>query len=212
MRKNLLPSAFFALLAVCLAGLALYAVMTCRNIRPVLVYGGQEASARAEELMDAVCSGNFEGAEKLLLGTPDLGADRKPEDPVGRMIWDAYLNSLDYRMVGGIYPTDRGIAQDVKIISLELSTATEQLGARARELLNERMETAQDVGQLYDENNEYREELVMEVLQDAARQALEEDVRYGYQVVTLNFTYQDDQWWILADQNFLNAISGGVAG
>ena len=212
MRKNFLPSAFFALLAVCFAGLVLYAAVFCRNIRPVLVYGGQEASVRAEELMDAVCSGDFERAEQLLLGTPDLGADRKPEDPVGRMIWDAYLNSLDYRLVGGIYPTDQGIAQDVKIISLELSTATEQLGRRARELLNERVEAAQDMEQLYDENNEYREELVMEVLREAAGQALEEDVRYGYQVVTLNFVYQDGQWWILADQNFLNAISGGVAG
>ena len=212
MKKGGKTKYLFALLAVLFTVLAAAAALFCREKAPVLVYAPEEAVQRVEELMTAVCDGDFAKAETLLYGCPDLGADREPADAVGIMIWQAYLESLDYQLVGDCYATDAGLAQDVKIISLELSSATEQLGRRARELLNGEVEAAEDVSEIYDENNAYREDLVMEVLREAARQALEEDVRYTYRTVTLQLVYSQDQWWVAADQTFLSAISGGTAG
>lgn len=198
--------------AVFLTAAAVAAVILCRGMKPVMLSAPEEAVQHARNLMDAVCAGDFSGTEAMLYGMPDLGADRLPSDPVGVMIWNAYVSSLDYELVGEVYATGEGVAQKVKFISLELPTATEHLGSRARNLLNEAVAAAEDVSELYDENNEYREELVKEILQEATRQALEEDVRYTYQVFPLQLIYCDGQWWTVADQTFLNVVSGGIAG
>jgi len=212
MKKTGMESYLFALLAVLFAFCAVALTVFFRDAKPVLCRGGEEAAEQAGILMDAVCSGDFARAEELLYGNPELGADRDPADRIGAMIWQAYINSLDYQLSGEVYTTDTGIAQDVKIISMEIPTAVEQLGSRARRLLKEKVEAAEDVTELYDENNEYREDLVADILEEAARQALEEDVRYSYLIVPLQLVYAQDRWQVVADQAFLQAISGGIAG
>lgn len=202
----------FATLAVLFSAAAVGLAFWGRDTHPVLLHEPEEASICAEEMMDLICSGEFEQAQEMLYGLPDLGVGRKPADPVGELIWEAYIGSLDYALMGDVYATETGLAQDVKLISLELPSVTEQLGSRARALLNESVAAAEDVSELYDENNEYREDLVTEVLQEAARQALEEDVRYSYQILSLQLVYSDNRWWVAADQAFLNAISGGIMG
>lgn len=210
MKKKIIIFCFFTLLAVLFAVMAVLPVVYCRDRKPVLLHAPEEAQQCVDAVMQALCSGDFSGAEEMLYGNPDLGVHREPADPVGVLVWEAYIHSLDYRLVGDCYPTDSGLAQDVKIISLELPTATAHLGQRVRELLQKEMDAAEDVSDIYDENNEYREELVRSVFEEAARQALEEDVRYGYRVITVPLVYSDGQWWVVADQALLNTISGGM--
>ena len=161
--------------------------------------------------MEAVCSGDFERAETMLYGRPKLGVDRQPADVAGTMIWNAYVNSLDYELVGELYATDHGLAQDVKIIFMELPTVTANLSTRTHQLLNEAIAAAEDVSEVYDEKNEYREDLVMDILHRAVAQALEEDVRYSYRIVQLQLVCRDGQWKAVADRAFLDAISGGIS-
>ena len=200
-----------SLLATVFTGTALWAVIQFPGQPPVLLQPSTEAVALAEELMDAVCSGDFERAETMLYGQPELGVDRQPAEVAGTMIWNAYVNSLDYELMGELYATDRGLAQDVKIIFMVLPTVTANLSTRTRQLLNEAIAAAEDVSELYDEKNEYREDLVMDILHRAVAQALEEDVRYSYRVVQLQLVYRDGQWKAVADRAFLDAISGGIS-
>ena len=211
MRRKI-AAVFFSLLAAACMILAVFLALHFRNAEPVLLSAPRDAVQRAEAVMEALCSGDYAAAEKMLYGTPDLGAEQEPEEPMGQILWQAYVESLDYELVGACYPTDTGLAQDVKIISMEIPTAVEQLGSRARRLLKEKVEAAEDVTELYDENNEYREDLVADILEEAARQALEEDVRYSYRIVPLQLVYAQDRWQVVADQAFLQAISGGIAG
>lgn len=210
-RKKTAALCFGLLAAVCFLMAAVLAVRF-RGATPVLVSAPPEAARQVEALMEAVCGGDFSQAEALLYGTPELGLDREPEDPVGALLWQAYVDSLDYALSGSCYASENGVCQDVKIISLELPSVTEGLGERARELLNRRLEQAEDVSEIYDEDNEYRQELVQEVLLEAARQALEEDARYGYRIVTLRLVYDREQWWVAADAQLLQAVSGGIGG
>lgn len=211
MKKIRIAACFWALLSLLFAAAAIGVVVSCRDAEPVLLEVPEEAALQAEKLMESLCGGDFAEAQTLLYGTPDLGADRDPTDAVGAMVWEAYVRSLDYELVGELYATDAGIAQKVKFIHMELDTVTAQLGRRARALLNEAMASAEDVSQLYDENNEYREALVMDVLREAARQALEEDVRYGYQVFPVHMVYEEGQWLAVADREFWKAVSGGIS-
>lgn len=208
MKRSRLASVFFGLLAAGFLASAVFLAVRFRGASPALLAVPEDAVRRAEAVMDALCAGEFAQAQTMLYGCPDLGADREPAGPVGAVVWQAYVDSLDYELVGPCYASETGLSQKVKIISMGLSTATEQLGTRARALLNSALEQAEDVSEIYDENLEYREDLVAEVLGEAARQALEEDVRYSYRIVTLRLVYDDGQWWVAADEPLLSALAG----
>lgn len=198
------------MLAVLLAAGAVWLTVTFRGELPVLLLAPETACRRVEETMDALCSGDYTAAEELLYGMPDLGVDALPEDTVNRMLWDAYRSSLDYQLTGELYTTQQGLARNVKIIHMELPAVTEKLGQRAKELLQQRVEAAQDASEVYDASHGYRENVVAEVLEEAVRQALEEDVRYTYEIVPLRLVCRDGQWWVMPDKALLNAVFGGI--
>ena len=200
----ILLSLFFFGAAVCVA-------LKCTDRMPVLVEVPEGTGEEVCRLMDAVCAGDLQQVRRLLHMQEKPEETRGPADTVGTMAWQRYIDSLDYELVGEPYATDAGLAQDVKLIQLELPTATEQLGQRARQLLQQAVESAQNVSELYDETNSYRQDLVMDILAEAARQALEEDVRYTYQVFPVHMTHEDGRWQITADREFWNAVSGGVS-
>ena len=72
------------------------------------------------------------------------------------------------------------------------------------------MEEAENLEDVYDEKLQYREDFVMDVLYDAAEMALKEDAKMITTELTLNLSYQNEQWWIAADRELLDAISGGI--
>ena len=198
----------FSLLAVVLTATAVWICAYCPGMRPALLYVPEEASRTVETVMDSICRGDFAAAEERMYGDPDLGVDRELSDPFSRIFWDAYVRNLDYILLGECYAGENCLIQEVKIISMDLYASTEFLGERARLLLMEGVEKAEDVSRIYDENNEYRESFVSEVMQEAARQALEEDVRYGYQVVPVQLVCEQGQWYVMPTRELIAAISG----
>lgn len=177
----------------------------------VLLTPPDEALERAEAMMDAVASGDYASAGALMYGQPDLGADREPADEVGKLVWDAFVGSISYEFVGECYATDSGISQNVSVTALDLSSVMSNLKPRVNTLLNERIAQATEMSQLYDGENNFREELVNEVLMEAVTAALAEDAQNITREVTLSIAYRDGQWWVVPDAALLQAISGGVA-
>ena len=202
----------FGLLALALAASAVMFTVRYLNAPPVLVRVPEAAVEQVDAVMTAVCSGDYAAASRGLYGSPDLGADREPAEAVGVLIWDAFVDSTSYELVGECFVTEMGLAQNVRFSGLELESVTEKAGGYAQTLLQQRVEEATDPDQLYDEKNNYREDLVMEVLYEAVQQALRQDARYTEQELTLNLIYKQGQWWVMPDQALLSAISGGIAG
>ena len=205
-------AAVFALVGLLLALFTVALSLHSRNVPAVLVEASEDAANTARELMEALKQGDFSKAETLLYGTPGLGADRQPADEVGKMVWQAFTDSMDYQFAGQLYATDRGLAQDVSITTLDMASVTRNLKSRSEKLLEERVQMAEDVSQIYDENNEYREEFVMQVLYDAVSQSLQQDAQLVTKDITLNLVYHQQQWWVMPDQALLQVISGGTAG
>ena len=199
------------ILAAAIAAVSVWFAGNCRDALPMLAAEPVEASAQVEKLMGALCDGAFVDAERLLYGQPNLGLDREAESRVGQMLWNAYVNSLDYEMVGELYTTPTGLAQDVKVISMEMTTATENLGQRVQILVQQGVEAAESVSEIYNAENTYKQSFIDGIMEEAVRQALEEDVRYTYQIVSVQLIYRDGQWWISPDKALLEAISGGMA-
>lgn len=168
------------------------------------------AVACTENLKTALESGDYVSAGNLMYGQPDLGADRDPADPAGVLVWDAFTDSISVFFGGECYATDSGLSRDMTVTTLDISSVTGALAEHAHALLTARVEGAEEMTELYDEENNFREELVNEVLQEAVVQALAEDAQTVTYDVTLNLIYRDGQWWVVPDQALLDAISGGV--
>lgn len=177
---------------------------------PVLLEPVQAARDQAEALMDAVSQGDYDAAGSMILGTPDLGVDREPADTVGMMIWEAFVDSYEYELVGECYATDSGIAQNVRVSYLDITSVTKNLRTRSQTLLEAWIAQATDVSELYDENNEYKEEFVMDALHDAVRDALEEDAVSASMEFTMNLVYRDGTWVVVSDSALMAAITGGI--
>lgn len=198
-----------------LAGLAVAAFtvkLSLDNLTsiPVLLAPVEEAERQAVKLMDAVTAGDYATAEALILGNPKLGVDRDPADAAGVMIWKAFVESYDYELVGESYATDSGIAQNVKVSYLDIGSVTANLRERSQTLLEERVAQAEDVEQIYDENNDYKEAFVMDVLSDAVTDALKEDAKMTGMEFTLNLVYRNGDWVVVSDSALMTAISGGI--
>ncbi len=210
MKVSKLFSALFGILGLASAVGCILLSFLFMGASPVLLEQPEAAGAQVAELMDAVCRNDYAAASELIYGNPDFGVDREPEDDVSGMIWDAFVSSVSYEMNGELYATDSGVAQNITITTLDISSVTDVLKDRSAVLLEARVAEAEDPDEVYDENNEYRESFVMQVLYDAAKQALAEDAATVSRDVTINMIYENEQWWIVADAQLLSAISGGI--
>lgn len=165
----------------------------------------------SEALRSAIDEGDLGSVGSLLYGQPDLGLERLPETAEGQLIWESFMNSLSFEFRGDCYATDSGIARDAVITTLDIPSVTGKLGQRAHALLTTRVENAEDMTELYDETNNFREELVAEVLEQALEQGLRQDSGTVTREVTLTLVSRDGNWWVVPDQNLLSALTGGLA-
>ena len=199
-----------ALVGICVAAGTVWLSTQVMDSKPILLTPPDAARSELVALMDAVCDGDYAAASQSIYGTPNLGVDREAGSEVGILIWNAFSSSMSYELKGDCYTTDQGLAQDVQITCLDISSVTANLKERSQTMLEERVAEAEDVSEIYDENNEYKEELVMDVLYKAVEDALVEDARSMHMEITVNLVYRDGKWWAIADEALLNAISGGI--
>ena len=204
-------SAVLALLGTVLMVGSILLCLVSLNAEPRLMEVPDGAREQAVSMLDAICAGDYETASGLMYGQPDLGAGREPAEEEGALIWDAFVQSISYEFSGEPYATENGIAFNLRMETMDLSAVTARLEERTQAQLQKRVQTADDVAMLYDEDNNFREDVVEEALSVAVQQALSEDAATLSRELTLNLIYRDGQWWVVFDQALLEAISGGVA-
>ncbi|MBR3973475.1 MAG: hypothetical protein IKJ99_05955 [Oscillospiraceae bacterium] len=209
MKATKIFAAVFALLGICTAFFAAYLGFANKDAVPKLLEKNDQAQAQVVSVMDALCQGDFEGAGQLMLGQPQLGLDREPAEAMGKLLWDAYVDSLSYELAGDYYTTEKGLAQKVQVTCLDWNSVTVGLHDATVKLLEQRVENAEDYDLIYDENDQYREEFLMAAVYDAAA-ALLKNAEMKTLELTLNLSYQDGQWWVVADNGLLDVISGGT--
>ena len=203
-------AALFVLLSLGIGCTGTWLALTNLEAEPVLLEVPQEARTQALDLLDALCQGDYIAVSRYLYGQPDLGMDGQPADEVGQLFFEAYARSLRYELVRDCYATSEGVALDVCITALDVNAALLQLRQQAQALLQQRVAEAEDVSQVYDENGEYLEALVEEVLRASASQVLEEGSTVRKQL-TLECVFNDGKWWILPEDALLDIIGCKLA-
>lgn len=202
--------AVFAVLGLCAAAAGVVLSLTSIHAEPVLLDKPEAARELVESMLDKVCAGDYEGAGALMIGQPSLGADRDAADEAGAVLWNAFTSSISYELTGECYATDSGVAQDVRVTALVLDSVTGSLRERTQALLQQRLEEAEDVSEIYDEDNNFREDVVMDALLEAMETAIREDAVYETVQIRISLTCQDGRWWVVPDSALLEAISGGI--
>lgn len=203
-------SGMFCLLGICVAVSALWLSVYARTAAPAIVETPDAAIERVETMMEAFCSGDYAGASSCLYGNPDLGMDREAADSIGVEIWNAFAGSMTYELAGECYATNAGLTQKILVTTLDMGAITDYLEAHAREDIETQAKEAVDYDSVFDENEEYREEFIRQVLEETVAAALAETKTTVTTEVTLNLVWEKDQWWIVTNDALLGAISGGI--
>ena len=203
-------SGLFLYCALGLMALALFLAMALPGATPTLLSPAQEAQDQVTAAMDAICRGDFSAAEQYLQGQPSLGADRELEDPAAAMIWEAFLDSLSYELSGACYATDTGVAQDVILHCLDISSVTATLSQRSEAHLTQLQKEAVHTSEIYDEDGNYRQDVVLQVFRTAVQEALQEDAQHITATFTLQLVNQNGSWCIVPNNDFIHALSGGI--
>ena len=197
------------MLAVVLAVSALLICLTQRNASPVLFGGTEGAENCARAMMDCISRGDYAGASAYLYGTPSLGIGNQRETPAAECVWDAFVSSMECRSRGSCYATDAGVAMDFTVSGLDIPSLTQELKQRSAAVLEARVEAAENMSQVYDSNQQYREDFIQSVLEEAAREAVAA-VSPVENAVTVQLVYEGNQWWVVPDSALMTAISGGI--
>ena len=201
-------AALFGLLGVVLfAGSVM--LCFCSLEEPAYVLAEDTAAPeRTMAWMEAVCSGNYDAAQAMVYGRPELRPGGDQEEPVSTLFCDAFADSLTYEFLGPCYATQFGLSRDVRITALDISAVMGPLRKRTEDVVARRIEEWEYLNNVYDENNNYQNAFVMDALREAAQQLLEEQDFLTSRELTLNLIYGDGQWWIVAEQDLMDVLSG----
>lgn len=206
MKTRRILSGVLLVLALALGGGI--AVTAFRAPSPVMGQAPEGATRQAERLMEALCAGDYQGASQMLYGTPSLGQPPEDASPAAEQIWEAFLESLSYEFPGTCQMGDTGVTLDVTVRRLDINATLEGLDQRTEALLDQQVRQAVDSESLYDEDHNFRPELIQEVLTTAVNQALAENQAYREQTIPLRLIYDQDQWWVMPDSTLLEILSG----
>lgn len=210
MKKNIVLKVLLLLLGISTAVAGIGLSFHFQNAKPILLKRSPGIQERVVTMMDAVCAGDYTTAGQQMYGTPSFGPNRDAAEEVSKLYWAAFSESMSYELTGDCYAEGDRVAQKVRITCLDFDSLTENLRSRFQVLLEQRVANAQDVSELYDDNNNYREDMVMELLLQAAEECLREDTKMVTVEVTVRLTYDQDQWWIIPQEELLKAITGGI--
>ena len=203
-------SAILFLFSVCFMIGIVYISVYYPDEPPILLDTPETAKGSVVSMMDAYCSGEFSEAGTYILGNPIIGADHVPEDAVSLLLWETFVDSMEYELVDDCYTTDVGIAQKVRFSCLDMTSVTSRLKEHAERILEEKIENAKDISEIYDINNEYRQELIDDVLYQAMNFAIAQDSEKLTVELDINLTYQDGKWWVVSSSALIDAIFGDV--
>lgn len=203
---------FFAIIFACIGVVLLVGSMAFflwnRNAQVQVGQLPREAVSAADNFVQALNAGDLEAASQLLYGQPDLGIDGSPEGLESAQLWEAFRSSIAVEWTGEWTVEQTALVRTAKVTNLDISTVLGELPEQVQLLLNRRIALAENLSEIYDEQNAFREELLEEVLQEALQQLLSQEGQLVSREVTLKLVNRDGRWWVIPHQNLLQILSG----
>lgn len=210
MKIKKLPSLLSLLLAIPVAAAAIYLGFKADTLPAGILRQDSSACLAASGLVDSLSAGDFQQAGDYLQGSPSLFLPQKKQEDAMTLLWNYYCRSLSGQLIGEPYVCAQGYFQDAVFYTADLDGLTRRMKELAPGLVAERIESAQEPSQVYNEDLSLREELIDSVLCSAARKAIQEKPQPRECRVRLQLVYEDTRWLIRPDQALLNILAGNM--
>ena len=163
---------------------------------------------QAQGFLENLSTLDLEGASAYILGCPKLTAGQKGEGPE-KLLWERYWQGLSCSAEGAPYAKDGNLAVDVRVTYPDIDAMTRQAGALAEQLLQQRVDEAESVTDVYDGDG-YRQELLDEVLLQAVETAAEQVTETKEKNIVLELTYEAGNWWVVPGSELRDLLSGAL--
>ena len=208
MKSNRFFSVLSLLLAVPAAAAALYMGMTADSRPAKLLWSEPGARAAASALVETLSTGDFQKGCDFLYGTTQLILPEGEGQDASALLWNHYCENLTGGLVGEPYLSPRGYCQDAGLYEPDLDTLTRRMKELAPELVTRRIVEARELSDVYDADFSFRQDLISEVLTEAARSAIAQEPERKVCQVQLRLVYEKDRWLIQPDQALLDILAG----
>lgn len=182
------------------------------NSSPTVLVDSTEVLETAEQMLECVRSGDYDTLGQLLYGAPNLGTCPEESENAESLIWYAFLDSIQYQLPAECYALDSAVALDVRVSCLDISAVTDSLQTIAPELLAQKAQEMDSEQDIYDEEHNYREDFLSEVLRSATAQILAEQPQTMEREITLRLARSNDRWQVVPTEELLQFLSGFVSG
>lgn len=210
MKSTKILSKLFALAAAALVMAAAVGYGLFRNTPLMILTPVDRAENQTEVLMEALSRGDYAAAGNVMDGQPKLEWNPDQSSETSAILWKAFTGSISYEFSGGCYAAPSGICRDVTVTALDIPALIPLIQERFQQLLPQRVEEHHKKSEIYDENGNYQEAFVMDVLAQAAGQIVQECGTSASWNLTLELVHRDGQWWIVPDQKLIAVISGAL--
>lgn len=197
-----------AVVCLCTLGAVVYGV----NSTPAVLVDPAAVTEAAEQVLACARSGDYDALGQMLYGAPDLGTRPEQSGDAESLIWSAYLDSIQYQLSDECSASGSGVALNVRITCLDISAVTDSLQTIAPELLAQKAEEMDTEEEIYDEEHNYREAFISEVLRSATAQVLAEQPRTMEREITLRLLRSNGHWQVVPTEELLQFLSGFVSG
>lgn len=177
---------------------------------PVRAEVPQAAKDCAAEMVALLEEGDLAAVSEKLYGNPTLGVEEKLSGEAAA-VWEIFCEGISCELKSDLYVSGSSFAVDAAITVLEIASITDTVTDHAKKLLDERIAAAEKMDELYDENNDFRQDVIDAVMDEAVKLALAEEPEMLNYETTFGFVCQEDQWYVVPDAGFMRALSGGLS-
>lgn len=198
----------FAVLGILLLVGSMGWILLSRDAQVRVLEIPQGAIQCSEAFASALDNGDLAAAAERMYGQPDLGIDGAISHEETTLVWEAFLDQMDFSFTGKCYVVENGFARDASVAVLDIAGVTQTLPELTQTLINQRIASAEELDEIYDEDGRFHQELADQILREALQKALTQDAEMIRRDVTVKLVNRDGAWWVVPDQTLLQTISG----
>ena len=160
---------------------------------------------------DALHKADYETVNGILGNCTLVNTDMSQQSEVNRKLFSALSDSISSRFAGDCRVDGLNAVQTVQVTYFDISSSAAQLNTLTKEQLDLMLSEVDNASELYDENGEYRHDVVMQVFEQAVVIMLENvNDYYVTREFDINLFYEDDNWYIEPSEDILGCMIGGM--
>lgn len=208
-KRNILAVLLW-LMALAVAAFAIFLTARFPGTEARLLTETEDPMVTAEAFLNALCAGDYATAGSHLQGNPDLGLDTLPEEEIPRLLNEAFRQSWRWSP-GLLWHKGSEARLPISFTALDLTKLTADLNGDVLASLALRLDSAQRLEELYNEDNTWREDAVLQATEDVLRRRLRHEEEYlSTTQLTLLLRYENRRWLIVPDEMLYEVLAGEV--